>query len=276
MRDSEALAGALDRCCRESLQLLVPDVAGFELSKGSRPLHTWRQSLEYLSKFPEFVSVSRKLAKMFAEERRTARCCDSLVDDRGTAALRTMLIKLHADDESALETLINGPVCELIPASLNAWSDSESHKEWITTIRDRLRDMMSAEDLKRLRRNPQEELTAWWSSISGIRFVFQGMQSRGLTDETSLRLSSLPSVSAAFISAVGALGMYWLASGGLDDAPPGQATNDWLDIEYATVGSLSLDLLSGDKRLNTVCRAIRTASGSRHSWLRAHGAARWT
>ncbi|MHC4405581.1 MAG: hypothetical protein ACYTG0_38540 [Planctomycetota bacterium] len=273
LRDSKALAGALDRCCRDSLQLLVPDVAGFELSKGSRPLDTWRRSLDYLSAFPEFVSVSRKLTKMLAEERRTGRPCETLLDDHGTTELRAMLNKLASGDESALETLINGPVRELIPGSVDAWSDSESHKAWIKTMRDGLRDTMSPEDLKSLRRNPEEGLIVWWSSIAGTRFVFQGMQSRGQTAETPLRLSSVPSVTGSFIAAVGGLGMYWLASGGLDAAAPEKATSDWLDVEYAALGSLCVDLLSNDKRLNTVCGAIRTASRNRHSWLQAHGAA---
>jgi hypothetical protein len=273
MRNSNAISTALDRCCREKLQLLIPDVAGFESSKGSKPFDTWRRSLECLRGYPEFVSVSRKLTKMLAEERRTGRPCETLVDSDVTMEMRALLKDLADDDSSALRKIIEGPVRRFMPASLAAWSDSEEHKQWISTARNELHCTMSHEALKELRKSPREGLAEWLSSTDGIRFVFQGIKSRGTADEASLLLSSLPSVSAAFISTFAAVVMYWLAFGGLDKVSPKKVTNDLLDIEYAILGSLSVDLLSNDKRLSTICRAVSTASRKRHAWLRSgkHG-----
>jgi len=269
LRDSDAIASALDRCCRENLQLLIPDIAGFELSKGSQQFDTWRRSLECLRRYPEFVTVSRKLTKMLAEERSTGHPCESLIDGELTRLMRELLRALDRGDTSSLRQVVDGPVRSLMPASLATWSDSEQHKQWIIRSCNVLKDMMNEETIKRLRRSPQEGLIEWLSSANGIRFLFQGIRSRGATKQAALHLSSAPSVSAAFISAFGAVALYWLAVGGLDGALPDKLTNDLLDIEYAVLGSLSIDLLSKDKRLVTICRAISIASRERHVRIRS-------
>jgi hypothetical protein len=84
----------------------------------------------------------------------------------------------------------------------------------------------------------------------------------------SLRLASSPSVTASFISGFAAVAFYWLAYGGLDDAAPEKSTSDLLDVEYATLGSLSVSLLSNDRRLNTIYQAMRTAATERRKRVR--------
>ena len=268
MRDSKVLSLALDRCCRENLQLLIPDVAGFELSKGSQQFDTWHRSLEYLRCYPEFVTVSRKLTRMLGEENETGCSCPSLVDRDSATCMREVLHGLDHDDTFPLRRIVDGPMRRLMPASLAAWSNSDEHKQWIIKIRDELSRMMDEEALKRLRKSPQEGLAEWLSSIDGIRFVFQGIRSRGASDEVALRLSSMASVSAAFLSAFGALAVHWLAFGGLDVASPNKLTNDLLDMEYAILGSLSVALLSKDKRVSDICGAMSTASRERCAWFR--------
>jgi len=67
--------------------------------------------------------------------------------------------------------------------------------------------------------------------------------------------------------AFAAVALYWLAFGGLDQAVPAKATNDLHDVEYAILGSLSVGLLSNDKRLSTICRAMAASARGRHVWF---------
>jgi len=273
LRDSDSIASALDRCCREDLRLLIPEGAGFELSKGSQQFDTWRRSLERLGGYPEFVVVSRKLPDMLVEEIGTGRPCETLIDDDSTTALRQLLDDLNRNDTSSLRRLVDGPMRRLMPASLAAWNNSEQHKQWVIKVRDELSRMMDGEALKELRKSPQDGLVDWLSSVDGIRFVFQGIKSRGATDEGAVLLSSVPSVSGSFVLALAAVGLHWLALGGLDHASSDKITNDLHDVEYAVLGSLSVDLLSKDKRLSTVCRAMSASSHERYEWFRSgrHG-----
>jgi hypothetical protein len=127
---------------------------------------------------------------------------------------------------------------------------------------------MSPRDLKRLRRSPHEEVTSWLASVAGTRFVFQGILSRGASADVAVHLSANPSVSAAFFSTIYGLALHWIAFGGLASAKATAFTNDLHDIDYAVLGSLSVDLLSDDCRLNAIHRAVREASHARTSWFR--------
>jgi hypothetical protein len=264
MRDRNALASSLNRCCRENLHLLIPDVAGFELSKGSRPLDTWCRSLALLVSYPELVVVSRKLTDMLYEEGCDGIPCRSVVHDDLTAVMREILGSVGRGDNSLLSEIV-----DRWPPTAAIWSDSEQHKKWIKGLRDGLRSMIGGNALSKLRNSPEQEVTRWLSSVDGVRFVFQGIKSRGIADKASLLLSSVSSITAAFVAAFAATGLYWLAFGGLENASPNTSTNDLLDTEYAILGSLSVDLLSSDKRISMICRAMKASSRERHNWIRS-------
>ena len=64
-----------------------------------------------------------------------------------------------------------------------------------------------------------------------------------------------------------AMGLYWLAFGGLEETKPEGVTNDLHDLEYAIVGALSQSLLTADKRLKVIHYAIRSAYLGRKEWF---------
>jgi hypothetical protein len=267
LRDATAITAVFDRCNRENLQALLPDGAGFEFSNVLQPFETWLRSLKCLCDRPELVSVSVKMTALLKRELTSGIGCGDVMDPIATAFLRSLLYDLRKNDLSRLRKLIDGPVRTLLPASSAAWSDSAKHKNWIRIARESLRAEMSPAMLSALRKRPHEELGQWMSSEHGIRFVFQGVKAQGFTDDAAVLLCSRPSISAAFISAMGILGLYWLAVGGLEDASPGKFTNDLHDVEYVILGSLSRDLVTSDKRLAAVADAVSRGSESRYAWF---------
>jgi hypothetical protein len=110
-------------------------------------------------------------------------------------------------------------------------------------------------------------MVAWLSSADGVRFVFQGIQARGASREFALRLATEPSAYGGFLSGMAAIGLYWLALGGLDAAKPEAVTNDLHDLEYGILGALSHSLLTVDKRLKVIHQAIRGGYVGRKQWL---------
>lgn len=123
-REDDLLKTAIDRCCRESLQILLPEGAFFELSKGSRPLDTWRRSLSFLAKYRELVSVSRKLSVLRQEEIVSGQPCSSISADDLTEFHRSLLESLAANDSRALTELVDGPIASLMPASIREFGDA--------------------------------------------------------------------------------------------------------------------------------------------------------
>ena len=154
-----------------------------------------------------------------------------------------------------------------MPESLTHWSNHDQNKSLILTVRDSLRSSLTDATIKDLRNHTVNAMIAWLSSVDGVRFVFEGIQSRIASSETALRLAFGPSAIGGLVSGMCSMGLYWLAFGGLDTAKSEALTNDLHDLEYAVLGALSNSLLSNDKRLNVIHQAIRGGTEGRARWF---------
>jgi hypothetical protein len=123
LRDANVVASAIEQCREYGLEILIPDVAGFEFSKAiERPedaLRTWRCSLQHLASFPELVVAGRKLPELWKEELGTGTPVRKVVDDRATAPLRDLLRGIGASD-STLRSFVTERVARMIPLSGNS------------------------------------------------------------------------------------------------------------------------------------------------------------
>ena len=268
LRNAQAIAHVILRCREESLYLLIPEGAGFEMSKSSEVWETWRNSLRLLTPCWDLVVVSRKMTDLMRAEVATGKPANSFVDHAATETFQQILADLESGNDASLRRIVEGPVKEKMPISRNAWSDAEMHRSWIIQLRDLLKAEITDREVKELRRAPSSELASWLSTANGVRFVYQGIVSRGADDVTALRLASTPSVTGAFLSALALIALHWLAFGGLEAAKPEKVTNDLHDAEYAVFGSLSVDLRSADRKLQEIHSAVTAARLARHSWIK--------
>jgi len=271
MRCAEVIAAAMEQCRQEHLRFLIPDVAGFEfskiLSKGGDPFLTWKHSLQSIAPFSGRVVIGRKLSDVWNEEINEGSPSVRIVDDGATERFRNLLCQINSGNESSLRELIDGSVLRLMPSYLAHWSNHEDHKVMLRTVRDSLRSQLTEATIKDLRTRTADGMVAWLSSADGVRFVFQGVQNRGASPETALRLATEPSAYGGFLSGMAAIGLYWLAFGGLEGAKPEDVTNDLHDLEYGILGALSHSLLTADKRLKVIHYAIRSGYLGRKEWF---------
>ena len=251
--------------------MLVTEHAGFELSKGTEPFVTWRNSLALLSEYPECVFASRKMTALLREERASQKPCDGVIDERLTAAVRQLLRELANDEHTLLHEIVDGTINVLLPKSIADQADAATQKEWVKVMGEGLRSSTDEELLRAMRKNPRDAVSRWLCSDSGLRYVYQGIRSSVDDDIIALNLAQFPSISAAFVSACGALCMYWLAFGGLESVAPDTIVNDWNDLEYAVIASISSGLLTKDKRLRNIYTAISDAMIYRRKWFAAQG-----
>jgi hypothetical protein len=271
MRCADVIVAAIEQCRREHLQILMPDVAGFEFSKvisrGGDPFQTWQASLQVIAPFSEYVVLGRKLTDVWKEEISEGAPCARIVDDGATELFRNLLRQINSGNESGLRDLIHGSVMQLMPTSLDHWSNHEEHRVMLCTVRDWLRSQLAEATIKDLRTRKADGMLAWLSSADGVRFVFQRIQARVASPAAALRLAIEPSAYGGFLSGMAAIGLYWLAFGGLDQAKPEAVTNDLHDLDYGVLGALSHSLLTVDKRLRVIHQAIRDGYVGRGQWL---------
>ena len=263
--DQDLLRSPIDRCCRENLKLLIPEGAFFELSKGTRMLETWVRSLSFLSKYPELVCVSKKIATLRRVEIETGQPCRDIIADDLTEFLRDLLRQLNRSGADSLSSYIEHRVEPLMSRSVADWN-GEKQKSLIIQMQGIFRRDLSAGFVKSIRLSENPSRT-WLQSVDGTRFVFQGLVQLGFRQEAALELCCTKSVAAAFIGAISCIAMDWLGTGGIESAKPETISNDFCDMEYAVLASLSAGLVSRDKRVIRIHEALRDAPKLRYVTL---------
>lgn len=219
--------------------------------------------MQLLAPYAELVAVGRKITDIWRDEIEIGLASADIIEHGATEHFRKILEQIASGDESGIRSLIDGPVKRLMPESLTHCSNHDQNKLLIIGVYDWLRSSLTNSTIKDLRNHTADAMIAWLSSVDGVRFVFQGIQSRGTNTETALQLAIAPSAMGGLVSGMASMGLYWLAFGGLDAAKPEAATNDLLDLEYAVLGTLSHSLLTNDKRLNVIHRAMRGGTEGR-------------
>ncbi len=167
IRHADVIAAAMEQCCREHLHALLPEGAAFEfskvMSKGGDPFLTWKSSLHPIAAFSEHVVVGRKLPEVWKEEINAGAPFVSIVDDRATELFRNLRRQIHSGDDSGLRDLIDGSVRQLMPTSLDHWSNHKEHRAMLRTFRDLLRSQLAEATIKDLRTRQADGVVAWLS-----------------------------------------------------------------------------------------------------------------
>ncbi|MBL8827302.1 MAG: hypothetical protein JNM18_09970 [Planctomycetaceae bacterium] len=267
LRDRRLLAELATRGQKQGLQLLVPEGAFFELSKSKKIMDTWRNSLQLLYLHRTSVCISDKMTRLMNEEIIQQEQASRIDSKAETTFVRSILEQINSSDYSTIQEIIDGPLAEKLPRSLLIWNDHDNHKSLVTKLQALMKESIPPDLLKKLRQSPETAAKTWLCSISGARFVFQGIKSFGADDSTALLLTREPSVNGAFLCAVAGLAVNWIANGGLESAKPRSLTNDLHDIEYIVFGSLCDSLASEDSRAINICTAVKESFSVRSKML---------
>lgn len=265
LRRPAALAAIAEVCREKELRLLVSDGSFQEFAKSERFFETAKRSLESLCPYRELICMARPIKALIADELTSAAPSVTLVNDGTTDYLRSLLAALEKSDGEELRELADGPVKRLMPSALAVWNDHDEKKVLIQALHDAFQRDMPAEQLKSLRQSPETAASEWLSSLSGIRFVFQWLQTRGFGAKVAYDLTQAPCVAVAFTSALAGLAIDWIAFGGIESAQPLVLSGDLYDIEYIVLGSLCRSLATADQRAARVCRAVADGFTTRQS-----------
>jgi len=229
------------------------------MSKGSNPKQTWLRCLQPLASFSELVVASKTTAELRKAEITTGRACTDLVDHALTALLRQTLWEVAKGDLSGVSAILVRMTFQRL--------DADQIKAAIKVVHDHLKSSLPKESIASLKRFPDDGVVAWLSSVDGVRLVFQGVQSCGVSSKVAIELATTQSATGGVQTGIVALALDWLATGGLEGARSERFANDLCDIEYGILGAASQCLATDDERAKRVCNAIKHSVSGRAQWF---------
>jgi hypothetical protein len=105
LRKDELLVPEIEAARRGGYQLLLPDLALYELTKTPEWESTMRASVRLLAAAPEHASLAYGLKNPSNQERKTGLPSRDLIDRSGSAKLRQLMTELPAGEGALLEQL---------------------------------------------------------------------------------------------------------------------------------------------------------------------------
>jgi len=263
LRDRTRVQSLFDRCDGERIGIIVPDIAGFEWSRGRLPRENWRRGLEFLKSRSDLVYVSPKFTQLARTEIGSGKPSDSIVCPEATRRFRQILTSLAQQEPETLDAIEESFARVPLEDGKQAWGQHDEFKQMVIRAGHLIGQRFTPDDLAEMRRSPTEASLEFLTSERGVKFIFEGLQHFTKDPRKAFALSAVPSVQAAFMSGLAAMALHWQAFGGLESISASKVTNDFLDLAYAVPASFCLELVSDDKRALEMCRAITAGADFR-------------
>jgi hypothetical protein len=241
----------LERCRRETLGVLLPDVALYELSKQSRAFDSWKEPLYYLSKNTDLVSYGRSVGEMMRQELKSGQPPNSIIDQQVTSHFRSVLSGLANHDESEAAVLFSR-MASFIDQEIALREQRHADNSVVTILRDQWRNNLPESDVALLRSGDDTtfvRILAEWETAS---VVFQAAKNDGCTDDRAIALTLGSSVYGHMTYALLGLALDSLAYDEKDVPEP----VSFRCLDYICLGTFCTRFATHDSRAERLCTKL--------------------
>ena len=272
LRKPELLGPAIERARLTRVQLLILDVAVLEMMKHpTKWEETSRGSLAGLAACAGLVSVGRGVPDLMKEERDSGvPAIASLVDRELTPPFRALLLEFQNAAGGSHLDYLRSKILDTQQRIIEAqYLQHEDNKRMLLGFRDVWKEVLPhAADRRRAGGNVQDRL-ALLAHPTLTRTLEQILISHGHSVRMAQRVALDRSVSAHWMLSLLAIAFRWFVDQGLDNLPAVKATNEVIDVDYITIGSLCSELISRETNVNETLAFVRGAAEIRSSVFEA-------
>lgn len=248
-------------CVEKQLGLIVPDRAFHEFGK-TLPYETANRSLAPLVKYRDRVGASKGVDEMINAEITSGNPVESLVHLGNSCWLQGLLERLEEGDEQSLREFMCSEHAVAKRREVAAARDGEQIKQALITHCRIIRDQLTDDELKNLRSGTQPPASIWLCSEGAQEQVTSSIAHLYKTPlAIAQRLATTPTITAAFLRAMFAWAVDWLAFNGLESISGDKINNDLDDIEYVTLAALCDGFATKDKRAKRLSDSVSYATG---------------
>lgn len=251
------------RCDGEGLKVLLPDTAIFEFSKGAKPYHSWRRSLQHLSSRPDLVVAGRSLGQLMSEELATGSPSTEINDPLVTPRFQQLLRELEGGDDTGVNNALI-EIAKILGPEKQLRENHAQNKDDLSSWVSVWRSILSETELKALRTDYEHAAPIVIGNVQNVGIIIEAAKNDGCSEESAFALATEPSAFSHCIYTRLTLAIDWLAHSGLTSSESSKVTNDFLDMDYVTSASFCHDLKTHDRRANRVYRTLMRSLDLRH------------
>jgi hypothetical protein len=266
-RDKQEVERLFRRCEIENLRLVLPDIAIFEFSKGTKPHLTWRTSLEHICLTSDLVVAGRDVGNMMSEEITTGKLTEDVIDHKVTPLLQELLSELKTGDDTRLNSAL-AKIAKFIDTEKALREQHTSNTDIVVDLKEHWKSSLDEATLQKLRNKEKGVFAGILSELETASIVTDAARRDGCDIPTATSITVGPSIYSHAVYALAALALDWLAFGGIESIAPDKVTNDFHDIDYIVIATYCRSLQTNDDRANRVYSGLRDGLEQRLVFLR--------
>lgn len=259
LRDEDILRERVTRARTHGELIVLPDTAFIEMTKNAEWELTIKESLRILAKYSAGVVVSYSPGQLLRMERDSGRAHCDIVDHIATPQIRSLLDEIDRGENNFLE-IIKPLVVDAQAVFRNQKLNHEGNRKYVAAAVGFWELSLPMTAIKQLRRNDRKLFCELLASSHVVEMCRISMEGLGWAAGSSSYLASSPSVTSHNFLCIAALGLRYVADGGIEGKSAEKVTNDVADLDYLLMATFCKELLTKDQKLNelyeNVCAAI--------------------
>lgn len=267
LRKQECINLVLHRLKNADLFVLLPDVAIMEMLKGSQWESTMKRSLSLLAEVPQKVKVALGFGEIMREEKEEQGPIEEIEDKQITPRWQALLREIKNSDGPEIASARNN-IFGAQDLAHGQFLNHERNTKVFLNLHSAWRQTLSQKDINDIRNDKtKEKIIELLSSLSMTKTVESGLVKAGYGKNGAQVLAGTQSISSFWITTLAASALYWVVNNGLENAKPERITNDYIDIDYVVLGTVSMGLFSKDKKVNQLYKLMQIIADRKWKWL---------
>lgn len=263
LRKPAFLEPAVEQARRTHAQLLILDIAVLEMTKHpSMWEQTTRHSLASILKFRELVVIGRGVPDLMRDERATGiAALGAIADLERTPPFRDLVVEL--------QNPAGGPHLNYMRSRMADTQTRITEPQYLRHAENKktllgFRDIWTyilpnRADRKRVRDNRDDQVRLL-AHPTLTRQIEHLLVADGRSPRQAQRVAFDRSISSHWTLGLLASSLRWFLDQGLDSLPALKATNEVLDADYVTVGSVCAELLTLETNVRETVALVRAAA----------------
>jgi hypothetical protein len=260
--DSQWLQPFLQVCRDHSLNILIPDLAMYDLAMHARRYDDWLGVVGQLRGVTDLIYAGRGVGEMMREEIPAGKPIRSVVDLDVTTHFRLLLTGLNRGDDTIARSVFS---------RMNSIIDSESrvrdhpdvNRTVVAALQEQWVKSLAPSDLESLERGDETVFVRVMSELATTAVVFQSAKNDGCTDDAAFALTSGNSLYSHLVYALLAVALdglaknksYNFAADGQPDPGP--------DLDYLCCAAFCSSFPVRDTRLRRLYKMLNQAAAQR-------------
>lgn len=239
--------------------ILLPDSAIMEMMKSSEWQSTFQRSFEYIVKNNNDVFIAYTPGKILKKEFETGIPCvdfeNDIIDQESTKFLKVLKDYTKNENLEKLATL-DLSVCNAQKNATNIFYDHNKNSQIFKKCVKSIETFLSDDEKKGLRNN--DNYNTIFDRIKQENYGKQFLIGLGCSPKNGESLMKAKSFSFLFYMSYITLGLHWIKMGvgGLNSIGGKLISNDIIDMDFIVLGLLCGELLSEEKKVNSIFNVL--------------------